>query len=504
MRSRPSSRRTGASIGFFTAAGGRTTLKVIPATGGTTRVVVQDSVAFFGGGNWGDDGNVYFTDDMRSLSRVASTGGAVTRISAPDTAAGIKEHDFPDVLPGSKYVFVMLWKGSIGGNHIGVVDLATGKTTDIGPGSYARYMPPGFIVIGTSDSRLMVAPFDAKRGTLTGTPVPVLQGVATDASNGTVQFAVSETGALLYQEVASGGDVLVWVDRSGKTAPVDSTLKGLIQNLALSPDGTQIAVSTTESGEPEVWVKQLRTGAYSKLSFDVIGADRPVWTPDGRKVAFLATRDGRRTAWMRRADGSDSTRPASPGSTQLDEIWLDQAGRYTVLRSEGAGVGSRRLLVVENGVDTIPRTLIQSQFDHYSPTLSPSGRWIAYVSEESGAPEVYVRPFPNVDSARFAISVGGGIEPLWRRDGTELFFRTSRGDMFAVPVKAGAQFEHGIPQPIFSQPGLMQSAYHRGYDVHPDGKRFLMVSSFGGLSTRQLNIIFNWRAELEQLEQVTK
>ncbi|MDH4132671.1 MAG: hypothetical protein OEV95_12795, partial [Gemmatimonadota bacterium] len=117
---------------------------------------------------------------------------------------------------------------------------------------------------------------------------------------------------------------------------------------------------------------------------------------------------------------------------------------------------------------------------------------------------VYVRPFPNVDSARFAISVGGGIEPLWRRDGTELFFRTSRGGMFAVPVKTGAQFEHGIPQSLFSQPGLMQSIYHRGYDVHPDGNRFLMVSSFGGLSTKQLNIIFNWRAELEKLEQAPR
>jgi Tol biopolymer transport system component len=494
----------GESVGFFTGAGGRTILRVIPATGGAARVVVNDSVANYGGGDWGDDGNIYFTNDARSLARVASTGGAVTVVASPDTAVGIKELDFPDVLPGSKYALVMLWKGSIGGNHVGVVDLTTGATTDIGPGSYARYMPPGFIAIGTSDSRILVAPFDLKNGTLTGTPVPVIQGVATDASNGTVQFAVSETGTLLYQQVANGGDALVWVDRSGETTPVDTTLRGLIQNLALSPDGTQIAVSTTESGEPEVWVKQLRTGAYSKLSFDVIGADRPVWTPDGRKVAFLATRDGRRTAWMRRADGSDSTRPASPGSTQLDEIWLDEAGRYTVLRSEGGGVGSRRLLVVENGIDTVPRTLIQSRFDHYSMVLSPNGRWLAYVSEESGAPEVYVRPFPNVDSARFAISVGGGIEPLWRRDGTELFFRTSRGGMFAVPVKTGAQFEHGIPQSLFSQPGLMQSIYHRGYDVHPDGNRFLMVSSFGGLSTKQLNIIFNWRAELEKLEQAPR
>ncbi len=494
----------GESIGFFTGAGGRILLKVTPTTGGVARVVVDDSVANYGGGDWGDDGNIYFTRDNRSLSRVASTGGVVTRISTPDTANGVKEHDFPDVLPGSKFALVMLWKGSIGANHVGIVNLETGATTDLAPGSYARFLPPGFLAIGTSDGRILVARFNPDKGTLAGTPVPVLQDVATDVSNGTVQYAVSEHGTLLYQEAAPGGDRLVWVDRTGTTTPVDTTMRGLIQNLALSPDGSQIAVSTTESGEPEIWVKQLRTGTYSKLSFDVTGADRPVWTPDGRKVVFLATRNGRRTAWARRADGSDSTRPASPGSTQLDEIWLDQAGRYTVLRSEGAGVGSRRLLVVENGVDTIPRTLIQSQFDHYSMVLSPNGRWIAYVSEESGAPEVYVRPFPNVDSARIAISVGGGIEPLWRRDGTELFFRTSRGEMFAVPVNTGTPFEHGTPQLLFAVPGLLQSIYHRGYDMHPDGERFLMVASYGGLSTRQLSIIFNWRTELEKLEQAPR
>ena len=494
----------GESIGFFTGAGGRTTLKVIAAGGGVARTVVDDSVAGYGGGDWGDDGNIYFSNDSRSLSRVASTGGAVTRLSSTDTASGIKEHDFPDVLPGSRYALLMLWRGSIGANHIGVIDLTTGAVTDLGTGSYPRYVAPGFLAIGTSDSRILVARFDPRRGTLTSTPVPLLQGVSTDPSNGTVQFAVSETGTILYQQVAKGGDVLVWIDRAGKQSPVDTTMTGLVQNLALSPDGTQIAVSRIESGESEIWVKQLRTGAYSRLSFDVTNADRPVWSPDGRKVAFLATRNDRRTAWIRRADGSDSTRPASPGNTALDEIELDQSGRYTMLRSEGSSAGSRRLLVVENGVDTIPRTLIQSRFDHYAMVLSPNSRWLAYVSEESGAPEVYVRPFPNVDSARFAISVGGGTEPVWRRDGAELFFRTARGEMFAVPVNTGSQFEHGTPQRLFSEPGLTQNAYHRGYDVHPDGKRFLMVSSFGGLSTHELNVIFNWRAELEKLEESSR
>ena len=273
--------------------------------------------------------------------------------------------------------------------------------------------------------------------------------------------------------------------------------------MALSPDGTQIAVTRAESGETQIWVKQLTTGAFSRLSFDVGTADRPVWTPDGRKVAFLATRNNRRTAWVRRADGSDSARAASPGDTRLDEIAFDPLGRYTLLRSEGSGPNSRHLLVIENGKDTIPRTLVQSRFDQYAMTLSPDGHWLAYVSEESGAPEVYVRPFPTVDSARFAISAGGGVEPLWRRDGTELFFRNPRGAMLAASVTTGRHFEHGTPKLLFSSPGLAQQPYFRSYDVHPDGKRFLMVSS-GGIDANSLNIIFNWRVELEKLKETPR
>ena len=250
-------------------------------------------------------------------------------------------------------------------------------------------------------------------------------------------------------------------------------------------------------------MKQLNTGALSRLSFDVGNANRPVWTPDGRKVAFLATRNNHRTAWVRRADGSDSAQAASPGNTHLDEIAFDPLGRYTLFRSEGTGPGTRRLLVFQNGKDTVPRTLIPSRFDQYGMVLSPDGHWLAYTSDESGASEVYVRPFPSVDSARFAISVAGGSEPMWRRDGTELFFRTARGEMFVVPVTAGRRFEHGTPKLLFASPGLSVDQYHHGYDVHPDGKRFLMATS-GGVDATDLEVIFNWRAELQALKETQR
>jgi Tol biopolymer transport system component len=188
---------------------------------------------------------------------------------------------------------------------------------------------------------------------------------------------------------------------------------------------------------------------------------------------------------------------------RLDEIALDPVGRYAVVRTEGSGQGSRHLLVVESGKDTVPRTLIESRFDHYAPAFSPDGRWLAYVSEESGTPDVYVRPFPNVDSARIAISVGGGVEPVWGREGTELFFRGPRGEMYAVPVTIGRQFTHAAPKELFTTPGLLQDQYHRAYDVTPDGKRFLMIQSSGG-DAAELNVIFNWRVELERIKETGK
>jgi serine/threonine-protein kinase len=489
----------GESIGFFTAAGGGTVMKVISITGGVARTVLQDSLAAFGGADWGDDGQIYFTNLARGLARVSPAGGVVTRISHPDSTTAVTEHDYPDVLPGSRRALVMLWRGSIGSNHIGLIDLATGTTTDLTPGSFARYVAPGFLAIGAADGRLLAARFDPRQGRLIGTPVAVLQDVQEETGNGTVQFAVSETGTIVYQRKLGGTDGMVWMDRSGKRTPVDTTIRGGLSGVALSPDGSQIAVARIEAGESQVWVKQLSTGSFSRLSFDVSNADRPVWTPDGRRVAFLATRNNRRTAWVRRADGSDSAQAASPGDVQLDEIGFDPLGRYTVYRSQGGGLGTRRLMFVKNGVDTTTtRVLLQSRYDTFGMALSPDGQWLSYVSNESGNSEVYVRPFPNVDSARFAISVGGGMEAMWRRDGTELFFRNSRGDMFAVPVTTGPHFQHGVPKLLFSSPGLGLQEYFRSYDVHPDGKRFLMLTS-GGVDATELNVIFNWRAELESL-----
>jgi serine/threonine-protein kinase len=486
----------GESIGFFTAANGSVAMKIVSATGGVARTVVKDSVASFGGADWSDDGRIYFTNASRGLSRVDATGGKVSRVAYPDSAHGVKELDYPDVLPGSRQAFVMMWKGSIGSNSVGVVDLGSGAVTELAEGSYARYLPPGLIAIGAAGGRILVSRYEPGKSRLADTPALVLEGVQDEISNGTVQFAVAENGTLVYQPGQQGDVSVVWVDRSGRDVPVDTTLKGDFSSAALSPDGSQIALTRSGERGSQIWVKQLRTAAFSPISQGLQDADRPVWTPDGRSVAFLATRDGHRRAWIRRADGSDSARVTGGFGTEFDEIAFDRSGRYTLFRTEGSAVGTRYVLVLEKGGDSVPRALIRSRYDNFAMTLSPDGRWLAYVSDESGNPEVYVRPFPSVDSAKFAVSIGGGVEPLWRRDGAELFLRNPRGDMYAATVGPGRQFEHGAPRFLFSRPGMALQDFYRSYDVHPDGKRFLMLKT-GDAEARDLNVIFNWRAALQ-------
>jgi eukaryotic-like serine/threonine-protein kinase len=483
----------GEFIGFFTGSGGRVELKVIPISGGVARTVVQDSVASFGGADWGDDGQIYFTNAARGLSRVAATGGAITLIASPDSSTGVKEYDYPDALPGSRQALVMLWKGSLASNRIGVIDLATGAMQELAAGSYARYLAPDHIAIGAADGKLLVARYDQDSRRLIDTPMLMLDDVQDEISNGTVQFAVAENGTLVYQSRQGGEVGVVWVDRSGAERLVDSALKGNYSDVALSPTGSRIALGQSVMGSGEqIWVRDLATGASSRISQDLVDAGRPVWSPDGRHVGFLATRGIRRTAWIRRADGSDSARALVPGSSQHDEVWFEKTGRFTLFRSIGAGEGTRYLMVMENGVDTVPRVLLRARFDHFAPALSPDGRWLAFVSSESGNSQVYVRPFPNVDSAKFAISAAGGLEPLWRRDGGELFFRNPQGDMFAVSIGRGPEFEASAPRLLFSRPGLSIQEYFRSYDVHPDGQRFLMLST-GGSTASSFKVVLNWR-----------
>jgi serine/threonine-protein kinase len=485
----------GELIGFFGEGSNQAKLMVTPATGGMVRTVVSDSATAYGG-SWGRDGNIYFTSSAGGIARVAEEGGSVFHLSRPDTAAGDQEHDYVQALPGGKGVIVQLWKGSPNDNVIAAVSFATGKLKTIAKGTFARFLPPDELLYGTADGRVFAVAFDEKALAATTQPVQVLDNVRSEATNGTLQFAVSESGALVYVPGSETARDVVWVSRNGTETSVDSTWVGPFSDPALSPDGSRLAMTIVGNDGSAVWVKRLPNGSLTRLT--LTGAsDRPTWTPDGRTVAYLGSRGGKRTAWMRRADGSNDEQPVNRKAPQLDEVSFSPDGRLTILRTIGTTPNSRKLLIATSP-DSAPKSLVHTDYDNYAAVISPNGRWMAYGSNESHQDEVYVRPFPAVDSARWTISVSGGTEPMWSRSGRELFFRTRSGDMMAVPISTGTAFQAGTPAKLFTAPHLLTSERHHAYDISVNDQQFIMVRN-SQKNVQTLGVVVNWGAEIKRL-----
>jgi Tol biopolymer transport system component/tRNA A-37 threonylcarbamoyl transferase component Bud32 len=485
----------GEVIGFFGEGTQQARLMVTPATGGMVRTVVSDSATAYGG-SWGRDGNIYFTYALGGIARVAEEGGALFRVSRPDTAAGEQEHDYVQTLPGGKGAIVQVWKGSGNENVIAALSFATGKVKTIAKGTFARFLPPDKLVYGTSDGRVFAVTFDEKALAATAEPVQVLDNVRAEPTNGTLQFAVSESGALVYVPGGENERDVVWVSRNGTETSVDSTWVGHFSDVALSPDGSRLAIAIAGNDGTAVWVKRLPNGSLTRLT--LTGAsDRPTWTPDGRTVAYLGSRGGKRTAWMRRADGSNDEQPVNRKAPQLDEVSFSPDGRLTILRTIGTTPNSRKLLIATSP-DSAPKPLVHTDYDNYAAVISPNGRWMAYGSNESHQDEVYVRPFPAVDSARWTISVSGGTEPVWSRSGRELFFRTRSGDMMAVPISTGTAFQAGTPGKLFTAPHLLTSERHHAYDISLNDQQFIMVRN-SQKNAQTLGVVVNWGAEIKRL-----
>jgi len=489
----------GATIGFFIGRGGSGSLKTIPAAGGAVQTVVARGAEPWGG-DWSGDGMIYYTGTGSRIFKVPATGGAVTPVSTIDsTQPGVTEHDFVDVLPNGKGAVMQLWKGGVGINEIGVVSFATGRVTSVASGTYPRYLTTGHVLFGTVDGRLHLLPFDQDRLEATGQPAVVLEGVPVDGFTGTMQFAVSDNGTLIYQTREGMGRFLPsWVARDGSPTVIDSTweVSGL-EGIALSPDGSRVAVTQSASDGSQIWVKTLPGGPFTRLTFAGPDSDRPAWSPEGRDVGFLSRVDSiPRAAWAQRADGSGNARIVARFPGGMDEVSWSRDGRWFIGRTFGSGAGTRRILVREAGADTTMRVLLEGPKDLYAPSLSPDSRWLAYVSDESGRAEVYVRPFPEVQTARWQVSVDGGLEPLWSHAGDELFYRTERGEMMAVRVTAERAFASQSPVTLFNDPTALTSPYHRQYDVAPDG-RFLMIRSLAGNSS-QLKDVFTSYTEIRE------
>ena len=505
----------GQRVGFmeFNSIGGLR-LRVVSLAGGPP-TTIADTMVFPFGAAWGPDGIVYFTQQAAAragrtqLARVAGTGGTPVALTAVDTAAGETGHIWPDVLPNGKGVLFSIGRGASAreeATDIAIADIKTGKHRILTRGVRARYARSGHIIIATAEGNLMAAPFDQDRMELTGDPVSLVEGLGVRIA-GAVDLGISANGSLIYTTgvFRQGTDQVVWVTRTGVATEVDPEWTGTFSSVALSPDDRRAAVAIGRGAESQIWVKQLDQGPLSRLTFEGTNNNRPTWSPDGHDVLYQSERtDTSGGVYARRADGSAMpVRVLRHGREGAGEVELSRDGRWMVVRPGGGSQANwGDLYAFRPGQDSTPAPLLTTQFPEFNPALSPDGRWLAYVSTESGRREVYVRPFPNVNDAKWQVSTGGGEQPLWAHSGRELFY-VGPDAMNAVEVERGSSFATGAHRTLFPLTGYrgMNNGRERAYGLSSDDQRFLMIRlrvAQEGPAT-QLIVVQNWFEELKRI-----
>jgi len=441
-------------------------------------VTIADSAASgFGGAAWLDDGTIiYITPDLNRLVRISAAGGPGTVVLNNAGLQGIGL-GYPHPLPGARGV---LFQGCSSGcvtMSLRVLDLKTGtQKLLVNEAAEGWYLPSGYLLYTQRNGTALVAPFDLGKLEVTGTAVPVFERVL--VLNGFAQLAWSPSGSVVYAAGQSPNNetTMMRVSRSGVPVPIDSGWSGRFTSLALSPDGRRLAVGAgSGAGDLNIWIKQLDRGPVTRLSFG--GGDRrPVWSPDGRMVAFIRDTGGTSIVTARYADGSRPDTTLARIDRQVQEVDWSRDGKWLVMRTDNGNAGAGDLIGKRLQGDTTPVVLVASSFTELHPAVSPDGRWLAYTSNESGNNEVYVRPFPNTNDGRWQVSTAGGRAPRWSRDGKELFFVDRGGTMVSAPIGAGSTFSVGPLRPLFNTAGFALDDFHQAFDVSPDGRSFIIAA----------------------------
>ena len=438
------------------------------------------------------------------ILRVPATGGTPELIIPAEDGTQVYG---PRLLPdGDSVLFSVGLQGDPDAAQIVVQSLSTGERTVLVEGGYdARYVPTGHLVYALGDGLFAVA-FDADSLTVSGGAVPLVQGImraggATAAAN----YGISEDGTLVYARgtVAGGGRTLVWVDREGRQEPINVPSRNYLY-AQLSPDGTRVALADFDE-ELDTWIWDLERETLQRLTFDPDFNVTPVWSPDGQRVAFSQIVDGKQEIYWQAADGSGSPEPLTEGSA-IDMLPTDLSPDGTALLYMSNDDPVDIWMVPVEGPATAGVQLLAGPADERSASVSPDGRWLAYQSDESGQHEIYVRPFPEVDTGRWQISTGGGTSPLWGRDGRELFYYVDGEGptdvVMAVTVESEPIFRPGAPEMLFQGPYPFPPVHGSFYDVSLDGQRFLMITFAGAVSqgeSAQIIIVENWLEELKRL-----
>ena len=491
-------------------AGGR--LKKLDVSGGLPQTLSElpNSVAV--GGSWNRDGDIII-GNFGGLLRVRENGGAASAVTAPDPSRKEEFHVLPTFLPdGRHFVYLRVSPGApeASGVYVGSLDSKPEAQ------SMQRLMPyeigvtyaaaadggPGRLLF-LHEGTLMAQPFDATRLALVGNRVPVAERVGSFRDG--AYFSASANDVLVYR-TADTDSQLTWFDRQGAVTGRASEPGGF-RGVALSPDGARAVAPRTNPQDPtktDLWLFDLSRGiGATPLTLGGGVTEFPVWSPDGQRIVFTSNNSSlRQKLASGEGDEEELLRSNSAGALWANSWSPD--GRFLLYAGYAAsalGTGSLDLGVLP-GDDRKPVPFVRDVggFNEEQGRFSPNGRWVAYVSNQSGVSEVYVREFATDFSRGSAstggsvlVSRGGGTAPRWRGDGRELFYLAPDGKMMAVEVSTSQPFQAGTPSPLFQTPaGTIVG------DVTADGQRFLLVTPTGASATVPFTVVLNWTASLKK------
>ena len=458
-------------------------------------VTIAEHNARLNGLTWGADDQIVF-GTFGGLYRVPAGGGTPEPLTTPDAS---HSHSGPSAIPGADAVlFVDSDDAPLNGGQLAVLDLSTGATRRLGLAGFSpRYVPTGHLLYASEDGSVRAVTFDADALEVTGTPVPVLEDV-TVRTGGGADFSVSENGRLAYfsGDGTSSRRTLIWADRDGGQEAVDVPERAYTY-ARLSPDGTRIALDIRDQ-ENDIWVWDIGREALTRVTVDPGFNRGPEWTPDGARLAFTADSDGAETMHWQRADGAGVMEKIATEPEQFPTSFSPDMTQLLFGRPL-SGPGDIGVMTLDG--ERHAEMLLETEFDEKNATFSPDGAWIAYESDASGRDEIYVRPFPDVDSARYPVSTEGGTRPLWSSAGRELFYYRQPDSIMVVAIDDEPDFRVGRPEVAVQGPYARPVRAGRHFDVTADGRRVLLLvdqPTSGEAVERKMTVVLNWFEELKE------
>ncbi len=514
LESRPIPETRGAIAPFFAPDGERVGFRLGPQGVGRVSAVSLGGAPpvelmagdVYPGGAWSDDGYVYFASGPGALRRVRQEGGPVETVA--DTADGWYA-EFPEALPGGRFVLVGTPEG------IAAVETATGAVTPILPEFIDAQVPrmvryaAGYLFWVNASQTLMAAPFDAGALELTGAPVALSSNIV-GAGGSSREFDVAEDGTLIYalgqaSSTSLQGENMGWVERNGAITILDNRLSGDAGDfdyLSLGPDPRYIAgeVQTTPDGsadeEHHVWIYDVDQQTFVRLTLEGRNNIKPRWLDD-RRVAYISDRiEGSSSIYAQAFDGSGTPEALFTSDRTIVDFDASSADGSLAVTLQGGTDGSEDIVRVDPSAGGDPTPLATTRFHEAGASISGDGRWMAYTSDESGRPEVYVRAYPD-GGRRAAISTTGGRAPRWSRTGNDLYYVGEDGQMFVASLETGGRASVRSRSALFAIQPFEVGDAEATYDADATGERLLIIVEAGGDQRGQRVVVLNVFEELK-------